>query len=258
MTANDQSQAPVFFVDNTGSSTVDSFMRNEVAGARKALVCVGYVSEMGLERLADWLDLMDPDGELLLLVGMAPRNWKFLARTDNAHAKYLLSSMQTKAAKLDRLLLERLAAHQRAGRLQVCLREPRHQIHAKLYLIQSASNAWKGLAGSSNLSESGLTHPGEFNHMLDATAAAQASRWMSRQWGAPPSQRAAGVWQELLNMATQAPEAGSRDQPAGPEPRAVQSQRRPGRQTRQSGCLKLVLGLPLASGLMLLLMSLSG
>ena len=41
MTANDKSQTPVSFADNTGSPTVDSFMRHEVAGARKALVCVG-------------------------------------------------------------------------------------------------------------------------------------------------------------------------------------------------------------------------
>ncbi|MCY3657948.1 MAG: hypothetical protein OXG36_02880 [Caldilineaceae bacterium] len=151
-----------------------------------------------MKRLAEWLDLMDPNGELLLLVGRPPRTWISLVKTDNAHAAYLLRSMQTKAAKLDRLLLERLAAHQRAGRLQVCLREPRHQIHAKLYLIQTASSPWKGLAGSSNLSESGLPQPGEFNQVLDAAAATQASHWLSRQWGALPSQRATGVWQALL------------------------------------------------------------
>lgn len=66
-----QPQAPVSFVDNTGSATVDSFIRNEVAGARRVVVCVGYVSEMELERLADWLELIAPDGELLLL--WAPR-----------------------------------------------------------------------------------------------------------------------------------------------------------------------------------------
>ena len=243
-----QPQAPVSFVDNIGSSTVDSFMRHEAASANRVAVCVGYVSEPGLKRLADWLDLMDPNGELLLLVGRAPRTWTSLVKTDNAHAAYLLHSMQTKAAKLDRLLLERLDAHQRAGRLQVCLREPRYQIHAKLYLIQTASDAWKGLAGSSNLSESGLTQPGEFNQVLDATAAAQASRWLSRQWGAPPSQRAAGVWQALLDKAP----------PAGMDGRQVSSGRSDGRRTGGSGCWKLVLGLPLASGLLLLLLFLPG
>ena len=246
-----QPQVPVSFVDNTGSSTVDSFMRNEVAGARKALVCVGYVSERGLARLADWLDLMAPDGELLLLLGMAPRNWKFLAKSAEAHAAYVLRAMQARASDLDRALLKRLVAHQQAGRLRIRLRDPHHPVHAKLYLIQTAT-AWTGLAGSSNLSESGLTKPGEFNQVLDAAAAAQARRWMSRQWGAPSSQRADNVWRELLNMATPAPEAGSRDRPAVPRPRAVRSQRRP------SGCWKLVLGLPLTAGLLLLLLSLPG
>lgn len=34
---------------------VDSFMRNEVVGARRVVVCVGYVSQSVLERLANWL-----------------------------------------------------------------------------------------------------------------------------------------------------------------------------------------------------------
>lgn len=256
-------QAPVSFVDNTGSSTVDGFMRHEVAGARQALVCVGYVSEKGLARLADWLDLMASDGELLLLLGMAPHNWKFLAKSPEAHATYILRAMQTKASNLDRALLRRLVDHQQAGRLRIRLRDPRSQVHAKLYLIQTASHAWKGLAGSSNLSESGLTKPGEFNLVLEGAAAAQASRWMSREWNAPPSQRADDVWRELLNTAAPAPEAGPRDRPAVPRPRAVRSQRRPSgradsRRTRPSGCWKLVLGLPLAGGLLLLLLSLPG
>ena len=70
------------------------------------MVCVGYVSEMGLERLADGLDLMASDGQLMLLVSMAPRNWKYLAKSANAQATYFLYSMQTEAADLDRVLLK--------------------------------------------------------------------------------------------------------------------------------------------------------
>ena len=135
--------------------------------------------------MADWLDLMAPNSELQLLLGMAPHNWKFLAKSAEAHAAYVLRAMQVRASDLDRALLKRLVDHQQAGRLRIRLRDPRHPVHAKLYLIQTASHAWKGLAGSSNLSESGLTQPGEFNLVLDAAAAAQASRWMGRQWGAP-------------------------------------------------------------------------
>ena len=71
---NGQPQASLSFVDNIGSSTVDGFMRHEVAGGCRVVVCVGYVSEMGLERLADWLDLIAPDGELLLC-GQAGGEW---------------------------------------------------------------------------------------------------------------------------------------------------------------------------------------
>ena len=140
--ANGQSSALLPFVDNTGSSAVDGFMRNEVTGAHRAVVCVGYVSQAGLERLADWLDRMARDGQLWLLVGMAPHNWKFLARSADAHATYLLRSMQTKAAELDRALWKRLGVLQRVGRLQIRLRELCHQLHAKLYLIESGPDTW--------------------------------------------------------------------------------------------------------------------
>lgn len=197
-------QVPLTYVDNTEMSTVDDFMRDEVVGARQVMICVGYVSQAGLARLLDWLDLMAPDGELLLLVGMAPRNWKFLAQSADAHATYLLRSMQIKAVELDRALLRRLAGFQSVGRLQLRLREPRHQMHAKLYLIESGPEAWKGLAGSSNLSQSGLTQQGEFNLVLNAATAAEAGRWLARQWEAPSSQPADDVWRALFNKAAPA------------------------------------------------------
>ncbi len=245
---SDHPQAPLPFVDNTGGRTVDGFMRDEVVGARRVLVCVGYVSQAGLASLLDWLDLMAPDGELLLLVGMAPHNWKFLAKSADAHATYLLRAMQTKASELDRALLGRLVGFQSAGRLRIRLRDPRHQLHAKLYLIRLEADQWQGLAGSSNLSQSGLTEPGhEFNLVLDATTAAEAGRWLEDQWDAPASQPADDVWKALFNKA--AP-AGMGERPA--------SDRTDGRQSRRSGCWELVLGLPLASGLLLLLLSLAG
>ena len=245
---SDHPQVPLAFVDNTGGRTVDGFMRNEVVGARRVLVCVGYVSQAGLARLLDWLDLMAPDGELLLLVGMAPHNWKFLAKSADAHATYVLRAMQTKASELDRALLGRRAGFQSAGRLRIRLREPRRQLHAKLYLIESGPEAWQGLAGSSNLSQSGLTEPGhEFNLVLDAATAAEAGRWLEDQWDAPASQPADDVWLALFDKA--AP-AGMGERPASVRPEA--------RRSRRSGCWELVLGLPLASGLLLLLLSLPG
>ena len=68
--ADSQPQASLSFVDNTGSSSVDSFMCHEVVGARRVAVCVGYSSESGLERLADWLDRTS-DGQRLLPLSLA-------------------------------------------------------------------------------------------------------------------------------------------------------------------------------------------
>ncbi len=56
--AHGRSSAPLPFVDHTGSSTNGSFIAHEVVGARRIVVCVGYGSAMGLERLADRRDLM--------------------------------------------------------------------------------------------------------------------------------------------------------------------------------------------------------
>ena len=156
--------------------------------------------------------------------------------------------MQTRAADLDRALLGQLSGFQSVGRLRIRLREPRHQLHAKLYLIESEPDVWTGLAGSSNLSQSGLTQPGELNLMLDAATAAQAIRWLTHEWNAPASQPADDVWKALFN---QAKRAGMGERPTSPG-------RSDDRRSRRSGCWELALGLPLASGLLLLLLSLAG
>ncbi len=69
--ADGHPQAPLSFVDNTGSASVDSFMCHGVVGQRRVAVCVGYSSESRLERLADWLDLKVSDGQLLLPLSLA-------------------------------------------------------------------------------------------------------------------------------------------------------------------------------------------
>ena len=104
--------------------------------------------------------------------------------------------MQTKAAERDRVLWKRLGVLQRAGRLQIRLWEPRHQLHAKLYLIESGPDTWKALFNQAKL-------------------------------------------------------AGMSERPASPG-------RSDGCRSRRSGCWELALGLPLASGLLLFLLSLAG
>ena len=130
---------------------------------------------------------------------MAPRNWKFLPRFPQGHAAYLLRSMSTESSGLDRAPLERLVALQRAGRLSIRFRDPRSQVNTKLYVIESGPDAWRGLAGSSNLSESGLTNPDEFNQVFYATAAAQTTARLLQKWHMSSSLRADGVWKELLD-----------------------------------------------------------
>ena len=91
----------------------------------------------------------------------------------------------------------RLAAQEQAGRLALRLRAPFHAMHAKLYLWQTAAGPWQGVSGSSNLTHSGLTGPGEFNTILTAERAHWACSWFHTHWQAPPSRRAPQVWAEL-------------------------------------------------------------
>ncbi len=207
MTGHANPGEPVRFIDNAGGDTVSNFMHDAVVGARHFFVCVGYVSEFGLKQLAAWLDVMAPGSTMLLLIGMAPNKWTFLASSSEAHAKYILGSMKygTRASDLDFTLLTRLVAHQHSGRLQVRLRHPQGRIHAKLYLIRTQSGDWTGLAGSSNLSESGLTRCGEFNLMLAPDAARDVVDWFERNWLAQESVPANKVWQALLGMADHGP-----------------------------------------------------
>ena len=92
---------------------------------------------------------------------------------------------------------QRLAAQEEAGRLALRLRTPFPAMHAKLYLWQTAAGLWRGVSGSSNLTHSGLTGPGELNTILTAERAHWACSWFQTHWQAPPSRRAPQVWAEL-------------------------------------------------------------
>lgn len=241
---------PFEFLDNAGRTTVGEFLHREVVGARRVCICVGYISIFGLDELAAWLDVMAPDGKMLLLIGMAPRNWRYLADSSGAYAKYILGSMKhgTRASDLDSSVLTRLADHQRTGRLEVCLRHPRSRIHAKLYLVRTRSNAWTGLAGSSNLSKSGLEQPGEFNLVLEPDAALAAGKWFTKNWKERESVLANDVWETLLDMAVHRPEPKRSRTLAAPTPTT--------RVTRRSGgwgCLRLLVGLAMLVVALLLL-----
>ncbi len=147
---------------------------------------------------------MAADGVARLLIGKAPSHWNYLAKTSKAHADYIQHSMKygTRASGLDTTsVLARLNTHWQSGRLQVRLRHPQDQIHAKLYLLRTQSDAWRGLTGSSNLSQSGLAERGEFNLVLAPDTAQDAVGWFKENWDADMSAPADDAWQELLNMA---------------------------------------------------------
>ena len=188
----------VTFLDNADPDrTLSQHLQHAVPAAQRLCICTGYVSVRGLELLAEWLDQMDPQAEAQLLVGMPPSGWKFPPSTATAGASYIRSHLTgnrrrqgTEAGPLDLEVWQRLAAHEEAGRLALRLRAPFHAMHAKLYL-------WQGVSGSSNLTHSGLTGPGEFNTSLTAEPAQRALRWFHTHWQEQSSRRVPQVWTEL-------------------------------------------------------------
>ena len=186
------------FLDNADPArTLSQHLQQAVPAAPRLCLCTGYVSVKGLQFLADWLDQLDPQAEVQLLIGMPPSGWKYPPSTATAGATYLRRHLGADAGSLDLEVWPRLAAQEEAGRLALRLRAPFHAMHAKLYLWQTAAGPWQGVSGSSNLTHSGLTGPGELNTILTAEQAHWACSWFHTHWQAPPSRRAPQVWAEL-------------------------------------------------------------
>ena len=186
------------FLDNSDPGrTLSQYLQQAMPAAQRLCICTGYVSGPGLEFLAECLDQMDPQAEAQLLVGMPPTGWKYPPSTATAGATYLRRHLGADAGSLDLEVWPRLAAHEEAGRLALRLRAPFHAMHAKLYLWQTADGRWQGVSGSSNLTHSGLTGPGELNTILTAERAHWACSWFHTHWQAQPSRRAPQVWAEL-------------------------------------------------------------
>ena len=193
------------FLDNSDPGrTLSQHLQHAVPAAQRLCICTGYVSVQGLEFLAECLDQLDPQAEVQLLIGMPPSGWKYPPSTATAGATYIRKHLTgnrrrqgTDAGPLDLEVWQRLAAQEEAGRLELRLRAPFHAMHAKLYLWQTAAGPWQGVSGSSNLTQSGLTGPGELNTILTAERAHWACSWFHTHWQAPPSRRASQVWAEL-------------------------------------------------------------
>ena len=186
------------FLDNSDPGhTLSQYLQQTVPAAQKLCICTGYVSVKGLQFLAGWLDQMGPQGEAQLLIGMPPTGWKYPPSTGAAGATYLRRHLGADAGPLDLEVWQRLAAQEEAGRLELRLRAPFHAMHAKLYLWQTAAGPWQGVSGSSNLTHSGLTGPGELNTTLTAEQAHWACSWFHTHWQEQSSRRVPQVGAEL-------------------------------------------------------------
>ena len=136
-----------------------------MVGARRLDICVSYINRVGLERLADWLDRMDKDARIRVLIGMAADGWDYRGKDELTPkavpyflAQHFRPSQQYEQAAIP--FLERLARHQTDGRLEVRVRHPRGKLHAKLYIWTDADGRQEAMIGSSNLTGPGLGDSG--------------------------------------------------------------------------------------------------
>ena len=176
-------------VDNLslGNST-GARLDRALVGAQRLDICTSYVSKVGLERLATWLDQMDQDARIRLLIGMEPKRWQDRSHgilTDKAASHFLALHLQFNN-RYDKAILpvmERLERHQANGRLEVRLRNPRAALHAKLYVWTDAEGRQANLIGSSNLTSAGLDVQGELNaHMRKMDGIRYFVAWFDARW----------------------------------------------------------------------------
>ncbi|MYD89702.1 MAG: NgoFVII family restriction endonuclease [Caldilineaceae bacterium SB0662_bin_9] len=144
-------------------------------------VCVAYPSVEGLGRLAQWIDGMDPNGRARLLVGSMPRNWTPLHPSARAAGHFMAKHLDYDKQAIP--VLERLAGHQEAERLELCVRLAVPQLHAKLYAWIDAQGREGALIGSSNLTKAGLNDQGELNVVVGGDdVQLHAHAWFEARW----------------------------------------------------------------------------
>lgn len=159
-----------------------------MAGAQRLDICVSYINQAGLERLADWLDRMDKDARVRELIGMAADGWDHRGKDEltTKAVPFFLAQHFRPNQKYDRdavPLLERLARHQADGRLEVPVRHPRGKLHAKLYIWTSADGRQENMIGSSNLTGPGLGSQGELNaYMRKSDSTRYFTAWFDARW----------------------------------------------------------------------------
>ena len=146
-------------------NTVVAYLDAVLTKGLRLDVCVAYPSVEGLGRLAQWLDGMDPNGRARLLVGSMPRNWEPRYPSARAAGHFMAKHLDYDKQAIP--VLERLAGHQEAERLDLRVRLAVPQLHAKLYAWTDAQRREGALIGSSNLTRAGLNDQGELNVVVE-------------------------------------------------------------------------------------------
>ena len=163
-------------------------LERAMVGARRLDICVSYINREGLARLADWLDRMDKDARVRLLIGMAADGWDDRGKDEltTKAVPYFLAQHFRPNQQYDQdaiPFLERLARHQTDGRLEMRVRHPRGKLHAKLYIWTDADGRQENMIGSSNLTGPGLGRQGELNaYMRKSDSTRYFVAWFDARW----------------------------------------------------------------------------
>ncbi|MYA03709.1 MAG: NgoFVII family restriction endonuclease [Caldilineaceae bacterium SB0664_bin_22] len=127
------------------------------------------------------LDGMDPNGRARLLIGSMPRNWEPRYPSARAAGHFMAKHLDYDKQAIP--VLERLAGHQEAERLDLRVRLAVPQLHAKLYAWTDAQRREGALIGSSNLTRAGLNDQGELNVVVEGgDVQLHAHAWFDARW----------------------------------------------------------------------------
>lgn len=121
-----------------------------MVGAQHLDICTRYRAD--LERLADWLDRMDNNARVRVLIGMAACGWQDWSQGElrsfkaaySFLAQYFRPNQEYDQSALP--VLKRLARQEAEGRLVVRVRPPRAALDATLYVWTDADGrqeAWR-------------------------------------------------------------------------------------------------------------------
>ena len=189
--------------------------------ARRLDICVSYINRGGLERLADWLDRMDKDARIRVLIGMAADGWDYRGKDELTPkavpyflAQHFRPNQQYDQAAIP--FLERLARHQTDGRLEVRVRHPRGKLHAKLYIWTDEDGRQEAMIGSSNLTGPGLGDQGELNaYMRKSDSTRYFVAWFDARWQEKDSVGGPKLVEEAQKVvASKRPDRSGRTRPA--------------------------------------------